>query len=298
MPALDLATIDQYLEQIDELVRGAADTDDLQFRIRLEELVKKGGRSTENAIALYITGKSLGLPTRLNLVRLAGYIRSAAFLLPLRQVIETGEDDLLREEAIISISKYNDRRALDILAKVLDMRMSRPLQDAVTQAISRIRHNSPVLAMLPRFLQGSRNRELHEITQKIFMRILGPAEAKGFISYLNHSDPLVAAGSFEILCARGDETVVFFIEEFFREQSRMLLPTAGRPVGGERLASLVAALHDYLKRYPRFLPQLRTDLEVMLPLAGAGPLGEALSALLALKVPVEGTTPQNGGSSR
>ena len=94
-----LATINSYLEQIDDLVSRAADYDNMQFRLRLEELVKKGGRGTENAIAHYITGTYVSIPTRINLVRMAGYIRSTAFLVPLEKVIALGEDELLREEA-------------------------------------------------------------------------------------------------------------------------------------------------------------------------------------------------------
>ncbi|MDD8013189.1 MAG: HEAT repeat domain-containing protein [Acidobacteriota bacterium] len=292
---MDLAAIDSNLEQIDELVRCAADADGMLFRMRLEELVKKGGRSTENAIALYITGKAIDVATRLNLVRLAGYIRSDAFLLPLQQVIEAGDDELLREEAIISISKYNDRRALDILARALDARLPRALQDAVVQGISRIRSNNPLLAMLPRFLKGGQNREMYEITLKIFKKILGPDEAKNFIAYLHHGDPLVAAGSFEILCFRGGESMFFFIAEFFRENSRLLARGMDRQVGAARLQKLIVAMHEYLRRYPEFFAQLRPDIASLRQQVGDAPLGKDLDLLLAMKVPGEENDPQRDG---
>ncbi len=292
---MDLVSIDSNLEQIDELVRSAVDADGMLFRMRLEELVKKGGRSTENAIALYITGKSLGIATRLNLVRLAGYIRSDAFLLPLQQVIRTGEDELLREEAIISISKYNDRRALDILARVLGARMPQALQEAVIQGISRIRNNNPLLAMLPRFLKGGQNREMYEITLKIFKKILGPDEAKNFIAYLHHGDQLVAAGAFEILCFRGSESMFFFIAEFFRENSRLLARGVDRQVGAARLQKLIVALHEYLKRYPEFFPQLRPDIASLRQQVGDAPVAKPLDLLLAMKVPGEENDPGREG---
>jgi hypothetical protein len=275
-----LEKTDSYLRQIDELVRGSVDPNDLQFRMRLEELVKKGGRGTENAIVHYITGTYIGMATRLNLVRMAGYIRSAAFLLPLKKVIEMGEDDLLREEAIISISKYNDRRALDILAAALEKSRNKHLHDTISEAIARIKNNNPLLAMLPRFLHGSQNRELFEITLKIFKKILGPDEAKSFIAYLHHGDQLVAEGSYEILCFRGNEGVFFFIAEFFREHSRLLQRVAESKVGGERLAGLIGALHEYLKRYRDFFPQLRPDIDALRPQADGKSWGGALAALL------------------
>jgi len=275
-----LATIDSHLEQIDELVRNAAGYDDLEFRLRLEKLVKLGGRDTENAIAHYITGTYVSVPTRLNLVRIAGYIRSTAFLVPLNKVIELGKDDRLREAAIISISKYNDRRALDILDRALEKNKNKQLQETIASAINRIKHNNPLLIMLPRFLQGGKNSEDFLITLKVFKKILGPADAKGFISYLQYEDPLVSAGSFEILCCRGDETVFFFISEFFRERSRSLIKTLSRPQSAEALAKLIAALHEYLNRHPDFFPQLRSDITALLGRAGDSLWEKRLAALL------------------
>lgn len=275
-----LATINSYLEQIDELLNHVAGHDDLQFRLRLEELVKKGGKDTENAIAQYITGTYVSLPTRLNLVRMAGYIRSAAFLVPLNKVIELGKDNRLQEAAIISVSKYNDRRALDILDRALEKNKNKQLQNSITQAIARIKHNNPLLIMLPRFLHGSKNNDFFLITLKIFKKILSPTDAKGFISYLQHKDPLVAAGSFEILCCRGDETIFFFISEFFRERSRSLIQELNQPESAAGLSQLITALHEYLKRHRDLFPQLRPDVAVLLSRVGSSDWGKLLTALL------------------
>jgi HEAT repeat protein len=275
-----LATINSFLEQIDELVSGASGYDDIRFRLHLESLVKKGGRDTENAIAHYITGTYVSIPTRINLVRMAGYIRSTAFLVPLQKVVELGEDILLREEAVSSIAKYNDRRALDILDRALEKNKNNRLQEPIRQAIARIKNNNPFLAMLPRFLHGSKNRELFQITLKVFKKILNPADAKSFISYLHHGDQMVAEGSFEILCFRGDAAVIFFIAEFFREQSRLLLREAEHKTGTERLSALIAALHEYLKRHREFFPQLRPEIVTMSSRAGGSDWGKPLTALL------------------
>jgi len=276
-----LATINSFLERIDELVNRAVNPDDRDFRLQLESLVTQGGRGTENAIAHYITGTYIGIPTRINLIRMAGYIRSAAFLVPLKNVIDMGEDDLLREEAVFSVSKYDDRRAMDILERALEKNKNKRLQAAITQAIERIKNNNPFFAMLPRFLLGSKNRELFQVTLKVFKKILGPAEAKGFLAYLHHGDPVVAEGAFEILCFRGDEAVFYFIAEFFREQSRLLLRVAEHETGSERLARLIVALHEYLKRHHEFFPQLRSDIVAMADRGGESDWGRALAALRA-----------------
>jgi len=276
-----LATINSYLDQIDELVSHAGDHDDRNFRLLLEDLVKKGGRDTENAIAYYITGTRISVATCLNLIRMAGYIRSAAFLLPLTRVIELSPDLEMQKAAILSISKYNDQRAMDILVRAQGKNKSKFFQEAIRQAIERIKSSNPYLAMLPQFMLGSKNCELFQVTLKVFKRILSPADAKCFIAYLHHGDPLISEGAFEILCFRGNEAVFFFIAEFFREQSRLLAREMEQRAGTERFLNLIAALHEYLKNHGDFFPQLRPDIVALAGRAGDSDWGKSLADLLA-----------------
>jgi hypothetical protein len=276
-----LATINSYLEQIDQLVNRAHGGDDREFRLQLEDLVRKGGRDTENAIAYYITGTRISVSTCLNLIRMAGYIRSAAFLLPLTRVIEVSPDVELQKAAVMSIGKYNDQRAMDILVRAKAKKLNRTVQEAIEQAIGRIQRDNPFLAMLPQFLQGSREPGQFQVTLKVFKRILGPAEAKSFIAYLHHGDPLVAEGAFEVLCHCGGEAVFYFIAEFFREQGRQLVREAEQRGGGERLLTLVDGLYAYLKRHREFYAQLRPDIVAMSGRAGSSDWGGRLAALLA-----------------
>lgn len=276
-----LATINSYLEQIDELVSHAGDHDDRNFRLLLEDLVKKGGRDTENAIAYYITGTRISVATCLNLIRMAGYIRSTAFLLPLTRVIELSPDLEMQKAAILSISKYNDQRAMDILVRAQGKNKSKLFQEAISQAIERIKSSNPYLAMLPQFMLGSKNCELFQVTLKVFKRILSPADAKCFIAYLHHGDPLISEGAFEILCFRGNEAVFFFIAEFFREQSRLLAREMEQRAGAERFLNLIAALHEYLKNHRDFFPQLRPDIAALASRAGDSDWGKQVAGLLA-----------------
>ncbi len=294
-----LEAIDSVLQQIDDLVRRTGGGGGLVFRLRLEELVRQGGRSTENAIAHYLTGRSVSVATRIDLVRMAGYIRSDAFLLPLQKVIELGEDDMLREQAILSIARYNDRRALDILAAALKKIGKPQLQETISQAIERIKESSTLMAMLPRFLRGGRSSELFQVTLKVFKKTLSPVEARTFIAYLHHGDQAVSEGSFEILCARGDEAVYFFVAEYFREHGRLLLRGAEGRVGAARLGGLAAALREYLARYPQFLPQLRPDVLYLRDQSRGAAWGKALSDLLSLHVPGEAAqaAPGAGGNA-
>jgi hypothetical protein len=277
---MEISEINGCLAQIKELIDQAEQYSDLSFRLQLEDLVKKGGRDTENAIMHYITGSYVGVPTRLNLIRIAGYVRSTAFLVPLKKVIELERDERLKEAAIISVARFDDRRALDILAWALETVKSEKIQNTISQAISRIKQNNPLLLMLPRFLCGSRNRELFAITLKVFKKMLNPAGAKSFIVYLSHADPLVAKGSFEILCEKGDEAMVFFISEFFKERCLRHCQELNDRDNSEVLAQLVNALRQYLRRYPEFIPQFRSTIVAFLGYEDSSPAGKLLTDLI------------------
>jgi hypothetical protein len=51
-------------------------------------------------------------------------------------------------------------------------------------------------------------------------------------------------------------------------------------VGGERLAGLITALHEYLKRYRDYFPQLRPDIVSLRTQADGSAWSKALAALL------------------
>ena len=66
-----------------------------------------------------MTSAKIPLHSRMELIRCAGYIRSPLFLVPLNRVLD-GEDNIrMVEGALISIARYNDQRALNILNNAL-----------------------------------------------------------------------------------------------------------------------------------------------------------------------------------
>lgn len=246
-----------HLTQIRELIDQAAKYSHLEFRLKLEELVKQGGNEVQNTIIHYITSPSVPGQVRFNLIRMASYIRSTAFLPPLQRIIEVDPDPNLKMAAIICIAKYNDRRAVDILHRALETIRNPQLQETINAEIAKIRQNNPLVALMPKFLRGGRNPRTFAVIVKIFRKILTPADAKCFIPHLTHDDPLIAHGAFEILCHRGDETIQFFIAGYIR---RFLEEHDWRTEQEvTRLADMLDSLRAYRQGYPAIGPELQPD---------------------------------------
>jgi hypothetical protein len=234
------------MEQIRHLIDRADQMEDIDFRLQLEDLVRKGGNETLNLIIHYITVSSAPVKTRLNLIRIAGYILHNAFIPPLQKVIDLSPDLNLRIAAIVSIAKFNDRRAIDILEQSLAKISNPSIQELIISQINRIKRNSPLINMMPQFLRGSSDPESFPIIVKIFRRILTPSDVKGFIPYLQNPDPRIEDGAFAILCSRGDGSVRFFLAEFFKRKLAALDPGAQPAV----LTGLLSALAEYAERVP------------------------------------------------
>ena len=123
------------------------------------------------------------------------------------------------------------------------------------------------------------NRELFSITLKIFKKILSTTDTKNFIVYLSHADPLIAMGSFEIICEKGNEAMVFFIDEFFKEHCPRHCQELNERGNSEALAQLVNALRQYLRHYPEFIPQFRSTIAAFHGCEDSSSAGKLLTAL-------------------
>lgn len=207
----------RYFEQITALIASASHFGDKEFRMLFEDLVKKGGKETEDQIILYITGNSLPTATRQNLIRIAGYLRHSGFITPLKHVIDHETDMGLKMEAIISIAKYNDHKALEILNRALETIDNPKLLDTIKTEIGKIKQNNPVIAMMPNFLSGSADPDIFLITLKILKKIITADDLMSFIPYLHHPDFIIRRATFELLCLRGNESVASYIIRFLDE---------------------------------------------------------------------------------
>lgn len=211
---------DNTINKIKNLVKNADRFDNMQFRLLLEELVKSGGRDAESLIGGFATSEDIDSLTRINIIRIMGYITSTTFLIPLRKILESPENLTLRKAAIISISKYNDKRALNMLNMALKRIENPILQDSISAEISRIKKDNPILGLLPKFLNGVNDPKTFRTTLDVLKKVLNSTDAHVFIYHLNSEIPFVGDGAFEILCWRGDESVKFSIFDYFRKKMK------------------------------------------------------------------------------
>lgn len=234
---------EENLEKIEKLVNSADKFNEMSFRLVLEGLVNKGGEEAEYLLVRYLNSKALEFTTRINIIRVVGYLQSPHFLVPLKKVIDNEDNIHLKREAVISVSKYNDRRALNILNHALASIKNPLLLETINNEIGKIKKNNPVFALLPRFLDGETNPKNFEVTLGILKRILRPTDAAMFISYLYCGKPLIERGAFEILCYTGDLEHQAAILRFFQDQFNQI------PCINESQCDTLYTLALKLKRY-------------------------------------------------
>lgn len=241
----------EYLEKIENLIYSADKFNDMSFRLVLEGLINKGGEEAEYLMVRYISSRELDIDTRINVIRVVGYIQSPHFLIPLKKIIDTEDNIHLKKEAVISVSKYNDRRALNILNYALSNIKNPLLLDTINNEISKIKKNNPVFGLLPRFLEGEKNPKNFEVTLGILKRILRPEDANMFVNYLKCGKPLIENGAFEILCFTGDIDHQSIILKFFQDRYNQI--TCINQPECEPLYALTLKLKAYFLRFPSLI---------------------------------------------
>lgn len=206
-----------YQQKLTELIAKADQLKDQDFRIQLETLIKNAEEDIEHLLVPFFTLESLPTDTRMNIIRVAGYLQNNLFLVPLKGLIDKDPHIRVKQEAIIAVSKFNDRRALNILNTALNTLNNPLLASTINSEISRIKQNNPILGLLPRFMEGSKNPKIFNVTLDVLKRILTPTDATVFTKYLEVEDPLVAFGAYEILCFTGDIFHDSFVLDFYHK---------------------------------------------------------------------------------
>jgi len=240
---------DHILNKIEQVIAGAEQFKSDQFISILDGLVKKVGKDAEFLLVKYITMESLSAESRKKILQAAGQIRSSLYLVPLKKVLDQDPDIRLKKAAIMAISKYRSQQALNILNSSLPTVSNPLLQGTINEQINVIKKNNPLLALLPRFLKGDKDRKSFLVVLDILKKNLKSEEAATFINYLKSNDPVLRGGAFEVLCATADRTLQSHIIEFFYRW-------AGQLQGPESV-SLMENMKHYLLRFPSLIfPQM------------------------------------------
>ncbi|MCP4147768.1 MAG: HEAT repeat domain-containing protein [bacterium] len=245
--------------KIKNLVKKADKFEHMQFRLLLEEMVKQGGRDSEILIGSLATNDEIDSLVRINIIRIMGYVTSNNFLIPLRKILETEDNLNLRKAAIIAISKYNDKRALNMLSAALKRINNPVLHDSISSEISRIKQDNPILGLMPKFLNAVNDPKTFRTTMEVLKKVLNPGDAHVFIYHLKSETPFVGDGAFEILCHRGDESVKFSIFDYYKKKIKEI--TCIDEDECYSLSHLIGQLERFLVRNPETINFVLKDLK-------------------------------------
>lgn len=252
----------EVLEKIEGLVYSADKFNEMSFRMVLEGLVAKAGEEGEYLLVRYINSNELDLTTRINIIRVVGYIQSPHFLVPLNKIIDHEENIHLKKEAVISVSKYNDRRAFNILNRALSNIKNTLLLETINTEIAKIKKNNPLFGLLPRFLDGDKNPKNFNTTLGILKRILNPNDAGMFVNYLKCGREVIEDGAFEILCHTGGidhkKAILTFFQDRFNHSTCLNQETC------EDLFLLTLKLKEFFTRFPELIDEELDNLGTQL----------------------------------
>ncbi|MCP4217785.1 MAG: hypothetical protein GY765_24300 [bacterium] len=243
-----MSTEKVIIQKMHQVIMGADQFKEEQFRMILEGLIKRGGKDAEFLLIRYISNKDVSQPTRANLIRITGYIRNVMYLMPLKKIIDAEPDIKLKKAAILALSKYNDERALNILNTVLQSISNPIIMKTIHEKINLIRQNHPVLALTPRFLKGNKDMKAHLVALGILKKILKTSDASSFLKYIDSDDPLIQKGTFELLCEVGSETMGPAIYKHFNSRLESC-PCINEPKCDE-LFLLAVSLKKHFNRFP------------------------------------------------
>lgn len=253
---------EELISEFKILLRQNGVLSDMEFRLSLEQLIRDGGDMGVELLESLLGSKGLDTSLRLHLIRVSGYINQPQLLIPLKKIIEIDENIHLKKEAVISVAKFNNQKALNILNHAITSIKNPLLLQTVNTEIAKIKQNNPILALLPRFLQGNKNFKNFSVTLNILKRILTPNETSTFLTYLNCGRDDLENGSFEILCASGSADHAHFICDFIIKKWKnapCIEETECEPI-----YFLVYHTNVFLLRYPEKIGLFTTVLQLIL----------------------------------
>ena len=270
------------------LIEKAENYSDFEFRLLLEKFLEREGEEGEAVFISYMLDKKLSVKTKMNLIRVAGYRRSPKFLIPLKTIAEREVNVNLQKEAIIAISKYNDKKALNILSLFLERNSNSNLDGLIKNEISKIKQNNPVLGLLPKLVDPNIDKKSLKNILSVLKRIVGPSEAKLFLPYLNIKNREVLKAIYEILCYSADKSLRTTIREKFKEFYKEI--PCKTHIKCDTFYELFLPYSNYIKRNPdlSFVKELEElfntsqderILDIIISLLSSFPYEEAVNVL-------------------
>ncbi len=248
----------ENIRNIRKLIANYDKINDMDFRLILEDLIKKGNEDSEYAVIKYMRSIEVELNVRLNIIRAVGYLHLPSFLEPLKKLIEVENNVHIKKESILAISKYNDRRALNILNLAFkDLRNSILLQ-TLTNEIGKIKQNNPILTLVPRFINEKDNKKSFRVTVDILKRILSEKDSLAILKFLSFNEQKVQDAAFEILCSTGPDHIEDSIGNFISRRSNELDCIKDKEC--DEFLSIIKHFYIYMNRFPKFIDEKLSNL--------------------------------------
>jgi len=241
---------DLIAEKIKTLVENAERMKVNELHNALDNLVLEAEQKDEEIeylLVQYLSDTKINPEVRTEMIRIAGVQQDSSFLVPLKKIIDSDPNSRTRQEAILAVAKFNDRRALNILNQALQKINNPMLQRVLNEEISRIKENNPILALLPRFQEGQKNPKTFKSALQVLKNILTPNDATIFTKFLNNKDPLLQNGAYEILCVAGDIFHDSDILDYYQKHFNQIACLAEAEC--DELYLLTYHIRQYLSRY-------------------------------------------------
>lgn len=216
-----------------------------------EGLVKKGGKEAELLLGQYMVSDKLPNEIRVELIRVAGAIRTPTFMIPLNRVINSTDNIKLIQESFTAIGKYCNQKALNLLNQGLQKFKHPQLMNAIRDAIQKIKDTRPVLGILPRFLTSHTSLKNFRVTVDILKKIFKPEDTDLIINYFKSTHAMIGDGTFEILCNGGDETIKTALANYFEDRVQRIPCLKEKECSA--LFQLLRHFTVYLDRFPQFI---------------------------------------------
>ncbi len=229
------------------LLQSAGEISDIDFRYKLEKTLASGDTEMHEELVRTLDAPEVSFKIKLNILRVMGYVRTPRFLDALEKVIINGSSFFVMKEAVIAVSKYNDRKAFGILSAAVENITDETLLGQIQEAIARIRQDDPILALLPRFL-GEYDKPSFRAVIDTFKRLLTPEDARIFLDYLHHDAPPLVLGALDILSHTADASGGTAIRQFTAEALERHLASGGEKP--EDVMRILQCYRHFLERHP------------------------------------------------
>jgi hypothetical protein len=230
--------------------------DSIEFRLLIEREIKMSGEEGIKLLIKLLSSNELNTDLKIQLIKIAGYLRDFKLLLTLKKLIDGSRNINVKKEVIIAVSKFNDRRALNILEAALKDIQNPLLMSVINNEIGRIKQNNPILALLPRFKKGGKNLKAFRNTVEILKKIVLPKDAIVFTKFLEYDEKIIRNGAYEILCFKGDLAVKGFLFNHFESEIKSIDDLYNTE--NDSLYQLVRYLKRYILRFEELI-ELQVD---------------------------------------